>query len=165
MSNPNEVVIPFDSVRWNILADPIEAEDGVLVKLEWGWTAGMTEKDFENYADDAPRGSDSVCTGLDQAEELRDKLTEIINQHKARHEELRKESDRKMDELYHKLDMDNVLKRAMRKREIVHEACQQIECDCDLENWGSSIDKAVGRHAPNCKITKEVERRFEEEIL
>lgn len=94
------VEIPFDSVRWNILTEPKEVEDGVDILLSWGWTAGMTEEDFENYAEDAPIGSDCVTTTLDGAIELRDKLTALIEQYQQRHEQLRAENDRRFNEKY-----------------------------------------------------------------
>lgn len=54
---------------------------GPVIELEWGWTGGMTEEEMEDLADDAPRGKDSVCTTLDSARELRDRLSEIIAGH------------------------------------------------------------------------------------
>lgn len=85
---------------WNITPVVKENERDVVVELQWGWTAGMSEKDLENYADDAPRGWDSVSTTLDMAEELRDKLTLIIDANKQRHEEKRVEFNRKLDERF-----------------------------------------------------------------
>ena len=99
--NPNLVEIKAGDVYWNIVPKVTEKEgDGVLVELCWGWTAGMTEKDLENYAEDAPRGYESVTTNLDMVEELRDKLTEIIDKHKARHVEIRAEAERKFNEQF-----------------------------------------------------------------
>lgn len=41
-----------------------------ILKLSWGWTAGMSEKDLENYADDAPKGYDYVLIRADAARDL-----------------------------------------------------------------------------------------------
>jgi len=75
---------------WNIFAKEVQLPEGknpaggeCAIQLEWGWTAGMTEEDMENYADDAPTGKDSVLTTVGMARELRDKLDEIIAQHEA----------------------------------------------------------------------------------
>jgi len=75
---------------WNIFAKEVQlpegegpASGGCAIELEWGWTAGMTEKDMENYADDAPTGKGSVFTTVDMAKELRDSLNEIIARHEA----------------------------------------------------------------------------------
>ena len=114
MSNENEVVIHPESIRWNIKPLVREAEDGVMVELQWGWTAGMTEEDLKNYAEDAPTGYDSVTTTLDLAEELRDQLNVIIEQHKVRHEELRAASDRKMQEMFP--DLDEMLEAYMKRK-------------------------------------------------
>lgn len=74
---------------WNIFAKEVQLPEGEapaggpVIELEWGWTAGMTEEDMENYADDAPTGKDSVLTTLDMAKGLRDRLDEIISRHEA----------------------------------------------------------------------------------
>jgi hypothetical protein len=101
----NEVLIPFDAVLWNIKPVVRESEgDGILVELQWGWTAGMFEEDLKNIADDAPTGHDSVTTNLDMIEELRDELNVIIEKYKARHTELRAEAERRMNERFPDLD-------------------------------------------------------------
>ncbi len=73
---------------WNILAKEVQlpegegsAGGGPVVELEWGWTAGMSEEELENYADDAPTGKDSVLTTLSMAKGLRGRLDEIIARH------------------------------------------------------------------------------------
>lgn len=80
----SEVEIPFDSIFWNIIPVVRESkEDGTLVELQWGWTAGMLEEDLSNLAEDSPTGYDSVITTIDMARGLRDKLSKIIEEHDA----------------------------------------------------------------------------------
>jgi hypothetical protein len=75
------VSLNIGDIFWDIKATPIKTErDGVIIKLEWGWTAGFTEKDWENYAEDAPAGSESVLTTLDMAKSLRNKLNSILKE-------------------------------------------------------------------------------------
>lgn len=73
---------------WNIFPKEVQLPEGEgpaggepAIELEWGWTAGMSAKDMENYADDAPTGKESVFTTLSGAKELRDRLDEIIVRH------------------------------------------------------------------------------------
>lgn len=47
-----------------VKSDVKGAPDSPCVALEWGWTAGLTEEDLKNYAEDAPRGKDSVIIGV-----------------------------------------------------------------------------------------------------
>lgn len=100
----NEVLIPFDAVRWNIVPVVKEAEDAVLVELQWGWTAGMSEEDPKNVAEDAPTGYESVTTTVDMIDELIPKLMEIVDKYKDRHEQLRAESERRLNEKFPNLD-------------------------------------------------------------
>lgn len=88
----------LNSIRWSI--EPIvheKLDEGIIIELQWGWTAGMTEEDLKNWADDAPTGYDYMITNLDLVEELRDKLNVIIDKYKARNEELIKLADAEMD--------------------------------------------------------------------
>lgn len=86
---------------WNILTSvDVKKDDGVIVELSWGWTAGMTEKELENYAEDAPRGHESVVTTLDMAKDLRDRLTKIIDEHEEEHNEIRKRVEEKINERF-----------------------------------------------------------------
>jgi len=79
----NHVEIKSSDIFWKVYPIVIGKNGkNVLVQLQWGWTAGMTEEDLERYADDAPRGYDCVTTTLDMAKELRDELDEIIEKHK-----------------------------------------------------------------------------------
>jgi hypothetical protein len=89
MTQNSEVPIHFDEIYWSIF--PIikkEPETGkTLIELQWGWTAGMSEAELKNIAEDAPTGYDKVTTTLEMAKELRDKLTEIIELYKPLTEE------------------------------------------------------------------------------
>jgi hypothetical protein len=88
----DRVELPFDSIWWKIC--PVVREDlgdGIAVELQWGWTAGMSEEELKNWADDAPTGYESVTTTLDMADELADKLKEIVKKYRDRDKELRSE--------------------------------------------------------------------------
>ena len=80
-----EHVVPIDpsDVFWKVYAKELDlpSEKSTVIQLEWGWTAGMSEEELENYAKDAPEGKASVLTTLEMATELRDQLNEIISKH------------------------------------------------------------------------------------
>lgn len=79
----HEVPIDPDSIFWKIYA--IERSDlkerEPVIQLEWGWTAGMSDEDLKNIADDAPQGKGMVQTTLSMAKELRDDLDKIISKY------------------------------------------------------------------------------------
>ena len=88
----NEIEIPISSILWYIIPTVKEVDSEMVVDLQWGWTAGMSDQEVaETWADDAPRGYDSVVTSFDGAIELRDKLTALIDKHKERAEQLKAE--------------------------------------------------------------------------
>lgn len=87
MSDEYSVPIGSGDIFWNLV--PIAREtkrDGVLVELQWGWTAGMSEEDMKDYADDAPKGYNSVVTNLEMAKILRDNLDKIISKYEKKKE-------------------------------------------------------------------------------
>lgn len=90
------VEIDSGSIRWNIIPIVKDAADCIEIELQWGWTAGMSEEDMKNYAEDAPSGYNSVTTTLDMAKELRDKLNIIIEQHEVRSDALYAESQKRL---------------------------------------------------------------------
>lgn len=74
--------LPEDQVGilWEVIPRVVNAGlNGVLVQLHWGWTG--PDEDLINYAEDAPRGFDSVLIGLSQLTDLRDRLNAVIEQH------------------------------------------------------------------------------------
>jgi len=82
------VPIHDEDVFWRIHAIEVEmskdkrpAGGGRVIQLEWGWTAGMSEEDRKNYAEDAPDWKYSVKTTIDMAKMLRDELDELINKY------------------------------------------------------------------------------------
>lgn len=81
VSELDDCVELSDSIYWKII--PIYKEvDGVkLIEFQWGYTAGLSDEDLKNYADDAPSGYEKVTTTLDLAVTLRDELNKIIEQH------------------------------------------------------------------------------------
>lgn len=85
----NDFIVPikFDDMFWKIHAELLQddsqgakhAGNSNIIELSWGWTAGMTDEELKEYAEDAPHGKESVRTTLDMAKELRDDLTRIID--------------------------------------------------------------------------------------
>jgi len=53
-----------------------------VVAIEWGWTAGLTEDEKKNYAEDAPDWKYSVKTTLPMAEEFYSRLGKLIKKMK-----------------------------------------------------------------------------------
>ena len=51
-----------------------------VVQVEWGWTAGMSDEELANIADDAPDWKYMVRTTLDSAEEFHKELGELIQE-------------------------------------------------------------------------------------
>lgn len=100
MSEPLPPAPPYNSILWNVHPVAREAEEGVVVDLEWGWTAGMSEEDMKTLAPDCPRGHDFVRTTLRHAKLLRDALNEIIEKHEARDEELQMEGEKRFREKF-----------------------------------------------------------------
>lgn len=69
-----------DDIYWRIRVLP-KGSDGrnQVIELQWGWSAGMTEEERANIAEDAPDGCQSVKTTLDMAIMLRDDLNKVID--------------------------------------------------------------------------------------
>ncbi len=81
----NYVKIEFDSIYWNIQVFPMkEAKTNKkLIRLEWGWGAGLTDKERKELeADNTPAGYESVITTVDMAKMLVHKLNELIYEHR-----------------------------------------------------------------------------------
>jgi len=49
-----------------------------VVQVEWGWSAGMSDEELANMADDAPNWKYSVRTTLEMAEEFHKELGDLI---------------------------------------------------------------------------------------
>ena len=77
-------VVPIRSsdIYWKLHSRYFRKGREQLVSLQWGWTAGLTEKELKRLASDAPRGHSEVVTTLRMARELRDDLNRIIQEHK-----------------------------------------------------------------------------------
>lgn len=75
LNQDNEVEIKFSDIAWNVV--PVAKEDD-LIELQWGWTAGLTEEQLKDYAEDAPHGYESVTINKDFAKELIKKLVELL---------------------------------------------------------------------------------------
>ena len=70
----------MEHILWNI-TPIIKNDDGQqIVELQWGWTAGLTPEEMENYAEDAPQGYDYVQTTPEMARELIEKLQKCLDE-------------------------------------------------------------------------------------
>ncbi len=77
----NFVKIEFDSIYWNLKAIEVEEEKTgkKLVRLEWGWGAGLTEEERrEAEEDNSPAGFESVTTTMDGVAILVNSLVKIL---------------------------------------------------------------------------------------
>jgi len=56
------IIVDFSDIAWNVHVrhDPTDEFEDCDYILEWGWTAGMSEEDIKNLADDAPSGCEKV---------------------------------------------------------------------------------------------------------
>jgi hypothetical protein len=81
----NIVKIKFNSIYWNLQAieDEEEKTGKKLVRLEWGWGAGLTDEErIEAEEDNSPAGYETVTTTLDGAAMLVVELMKIIEKNK-----------------------------------------------------------------------------------
>lgn len=88
-NDPTHVEIRSADIYWEQIhvreiTDKMErpANQPVGIQLEWGWTAGMSEEDLKNVAEDAPQGFDVLRITLSGAERLVERLQEVIAKHK-----------------------------------------------------------------------------------
>ena len=81
----NFVKIDFNAIYWNLQAiEDEEAKTGKkLVRLEWGWGAGLTDEErIEAEEDNVPAGYETVTTTLNGAAMLVVELMKIIEKNK-----------------------------------------------------------------------------------
>ena len=79
-----------DCMYWNLHAKEIinipagkqPCGDEKVIQVEWGWTAGLTEDELKNLAEDAPDWKYSVKTTLPMAEEFYSRLGKLIKKMK-----------------------------------------------------------------------------------
>jgi hypothetical protein len=73
-----------DCIQWDVQPRLIDAgENGMLVEMQWGWDAWATPEELANRGDDVPSGFDGVVMNIEQARELRDQLTAIVESSEA----------------------------------------------------------------------------------
>jgi hypothetical protein len=65
----NDYVI-LDDIRWYAHVEPIRKGEEDLLKLSWGWTAGMTPEQIARLTDDDPKGHVELFIQKDQALQL-----------------------------------------------------------------------------------------------
>ena len=64
--------VPIDvaAIRWDVRTKIVEDDGDRVVKLSWGWTAGLTDEEIADLADDCPKGHDFVLITRGQALDL-----------------------------------------------------------------------------------------------
>jgi len=85
----NIVEIKFDSIYWNLQAieDEEEKTGKKLIRLEWGWGAGLTDQErIEAEEDDVPAGYETVTTTLNGAAMLVVELVKILEKNQDKSE-------------------------------------------------------------------------------
>jgi 23S rRNA maturation-related 3'-5' exoribonuclease YhaM len=103
-------------ILWDVRPKLVNAHaNGMLVEMQWGWDAWATKEWLASKADDSPSGYDSVVMTVDQARDLRDALTAIIDSPEAlivtpENAELKA----RIDELNEKIDWEGL------RRDISH---------------------------------------------
>lgn len=70
-------------ICWDIQCEPVKIEndssDNQYIELSWGWTAGMSEEQIKELADDCPTGHDSVVITRRIAEDLIENLQNLLD--------------------------------------------------------------------------------------
>ena len=77
----NFVKVKFDDVSWNVtpIETPEPKTNKKLIRLEWGWGAGLTVEQREQcIKDNVPTGYDSVTMTMDGVAMLFNGLLEIL---------------------------------------------------------------------------------------
>ena len=81
------IPIRESDVYWRVLADleyvssgeaPAGDILGCIVVLSWGWTAGMSDHQISELADDAPKQRWELKLTIDSARKLRDNLSDLL---------------------------------------------------------------------------------------
>lgn len=75
--------VPLDfreSFYWIIHAkkEQREGEKEPVIRLSWGWTAGMSDEEKAYIAEDSPKGEEYVYLSRELAIDLRDKLDNLL---------------------------------------------------------------------------------------
>lgn len=81
------ILIQEGDIYWRVSADlkpvgsgeaPAGDTHGCIVVLSWGWTAGMSDDQRAELADDAPSQRWELALTIDSARELRDNLSALL---------------------------------------------------------------------------------------
>lgn len=75
---PTDLPICSSSIFWDVRTQIVENDGERVVELSWGWTAGMTESEIANLADDSPKGHDFVLMTRGQALDLIARLASTL---------------------------------------------------------------------------------------
>lgn len=60
----------LDDIRWYARVEPIRKGEEDLLKLSWGWTAGMTPEQIAELDEDDPKGHVELFIDKEQAIQL-----------------------------------------------------------------------------------------------
>ena len=82
-SGETNIPIDFrDDIYWNVYAEKMirPGETDPVIRMFWGWTAGLNHSELSEVADDSPKGEDYVYMGMEQAAMLRDTLNDLLEE-------------------------------------------------------------------------------------
>jgi hypothetical protein len=78
LENKDVVVIEDDDIRWNIHTSVIENGGEKVIKLSWGWTAGMTQEEISRLDESEQIPSNGVLIDQLQALQLISDLSNAV---------------------------------------------------------------------------------------
>lgn len=71
-------IIPFDAMVWGEMTCE-EDKSNNAIKLECGWTVGMTKEQIAELAEDCPKSNATLLISKDAAKRLLDRLTAVLS--------------------------------------------------------------------------------------
>lgn len=74
----SHVEIRNDDILWEVHVKTVEECGQPIIELSYGWTAGWTDEQLLDLAEDAPRGYAVCRMNVEQAIQLQEKLTDAI---------------------------------------------------------------------------------------
>jgi hypothetical protein len=76
----NFIPIKFDDIFWEVQVVETNKKnrDEPIVELQWGWSAGMTDKERKAMDEDSPSGYKSLPITLSAAKRLANKINALV---------------------------------------------------------------------------------------